>query len=199
MTRQKPAAEDFRALAADDDARVRFQTALSLGACDDDGIVPLLATIAANVGNQRALHVERHRGEVNRRSLPGVGDLIRLRGNLFVCRTSQPVNEPSRLAFVEQPRAHTRTAERMDAAQIGAAPTQRLEGVRRIVVASDAHQSRPGTPQRCAERAVQDRATRLPHPRRAIRQHDIIDEQVAQQHDGRRHWPAARRHVRHGH
>ncbi len=43
---QKPAAAAFAKLAADPDARVRFQTALSLGACHDDAVVPLLADIA---------------------------------------------------------------------------------------------------------------------------------------------------------
>jgi putative membrane-bound dehydrogenase-like protein len=43
---QKPAAADFARLAADPDARVRFQAALSLGASAYDTVVPLLADIA---------------------------------------------------------------------------------------------------------------------------------------------------------
>jgi putative heme-binding domain-containing protein len=43
----QPNASQFATLAADPDARVRFQTALALGACDEDAVVPLLAKIAA--------------------------------------------------------------------------------------------------------------------------------------------------------
>lgn len=42
----KPRVAGFRALAADADPRVRFQTVLSLGACDSDDAVPLLAAVA---------------------------------------------------------------------------------------------------------------------------------------------------------
>ncbi|HVK15627.1 MAG TPA: PVC-type heme-binding CxxCH protein [Fimbriiglobus sp.] len=49
---EKPAASEFTHLAADVDGRVRFQTALSLGVCDD-AAVPLLANIATECVSDR--------------------------------------------------------------------------------------------------------------------------------------------------
>ena len=134
---------------------------------------------------QGALHVERHRREMKRPSgAPFRGDECWLRRHLFVRRAPQPVNQTPNMPFVKQPGAHAGTTQGMHAAHIDAALLKFVEYLSRIVVATDADESRARVPQRCAKSAVQQRATWLPHARRAVGKNDVVDEQVAQQHDG---------------
>ena len=83
------------------------------------------------------------------------GDQVGLRRNLFVCRALQAMNQAPNVPFVEQPRAHAATAQRAHATQISAALLKRVEHIGRIIVADDADQSWPGTPERRTERTVQ--------------------------------------------
>ena len=91
------------------------------------------------------------------------------------------------MPLVEQPGAHAGTAQGMHAGQIDAALLELLEYLGRIIVAEDADQSRARLPHCRAKSAVQQRATWLPHARRAVGKHHVVDEQIAQQHDRRDH------------
>ena len=97
------------------------------------------------------------------------------------------MDQSSQMSFVEQPRAHAGPPERAHASEIGAALLQDLQDGARIVVTDGTHESRTRIPKRGTERSVQKRAARLPHPRPAVSEHDIVNEQVAEQHDGRCH------------
>ncbi len=98
------------------------------------------------------------------------------------------MNQAPNVPFVEQPRAHAATAQRAHATQISAALLKRVEHIGRIIVADDADQSWPGTPERRTERTVQKRPARLPHPSCTVGENHIVDEQIAQQNDSRCHW-----------
>jgi hypothetical protein len=144
--------------------------------------------MGTEVRQQGALHVERHRREMESSSAgPFRGDECRARRNLFMRRTSEAVNQAADIPLVEQPGAYAGSAKRMNPGQIDAAVPKFLEYVRWIILTDDAYQSRARPPHCCAESAVQQRATRLSHPRRAVGKDHIVDEEVAEEHDRRDH------------
>src|SRR5262245_4329527 len=97
------------------------------------------------------------------------------------------MDQSPQMSFVKQPCAHTGPPQRAHASEIGAALLQGLQDAARIVVPDGTHESRTRIPQRGTKRGIHDRATWLPHPRPAVSKHHIVNEQVAEQHDGRRH------------
>ena len=91
----KPGAADFARFAADSDARVRFQAALSLGSRGDDATIPLLATIAERDAADRWTRIAVASSSANR-----TGKLVR---ELLIFRQSYFADpKPERLQLVQE-------------------------------------------------------------------------------------------------
>src|SRR5688572_6229493 len=97
------------------------------------------------------------------------------------------MNQTPDLSFVQKPGAHTRLAERLDPGQIDSALTKRVQHRGRVVRADQADASNAGTPEGCAQRSVHDGAAGLPHAGAAVREHDVIHEEIAEQDESGRH------------
>src|SRR5262245_20391551 len=98
------------------------------------------------------------------------------RRNLLVRRAPQSMNQAPEVPLVKHPSAHAGTPQRIHAGQVDATLPKFLEYLGWIIISHDADQSRARLPHRCAKSAVQQRTTWLPHTRRSIGKHHVVDE-----------------------
>src|SRR5262245_23127506 len=94
------------------------------------------------------------------------------------------MNQASDRALVEEPGAYARPAEPMDTGQIDPALLQRLQHRGWIVRADQADAPHGGSPDGGAQGTVHDGAAGLSHTGAAVREYDIIDQEIAEQHQG---------------
>src|SRR5438093_7312699 len=137
-----------------------------------------------------SLSRERHGRQVKGpRRLVGLRKMLGVGRDLLVGGPAKLIEDPTRLALVEEPGAEPGTIEPSQSAEIHAARRQRRQHFARVIAPHHAHHTDASAPQRRPERGVEHRAAGFPHARPAIGVHHVVDEKVAGQHqiDGHLH------------